>query len=276
MDKPAAGAVECGMTIRTSPWPAGVPCWADLTSPDMDATKRFYGAVLGWSFQQFGPEYGGYAIAEMRGVAAAGVGPAQGDSPVVWTLYFASDDADATAEAVTAAGGTIVVPVGDVGPMGRMFIAADPTGAAFGVWQAGQHIGAGIANEPGGLMWEDLRSSDPAAARAFYSAVFAFTTTPLEMPGDDYHTFQLPQEQAPLGGMGSLVGMQDMPSHWLVYFAVADTDAAATAAVETGGSVVVPAFDTEFGRLAGFSDPGGAFFMVIQPPAGAPMPDRAG
>ena len=30
------------MTIRTTPWPAGVPCWADLSTPDVTAAKGFY------------------------------------------------------------------------------------------------------------------------------------------------------------------------------------------------------------------------------------------
>jgi predicted enzyme related to lactoylglutathione lyase len=74
----------------------------------------------------------GYAVAEFRGAA----------------------DADETAAAVAEHGGAILLTPGDVGPLGRMAIATDPTGAVFGVWQAGMHI-AGLVNEPCGLTWED-------------------------------------------------------------------------------------------------------------------------
>ena len=87
-----------------------------------------------------------------------------------------------------------------------MAIAADPSGAVFGIWQAGQMIGSSLVNEPGGLTWEDLRSTDPAAAQDFYRALFGYRLDPVEMAGPDYGTFALPGEQAPLGGMGPMMG----------------------------------------------------------------------
>jgi hypothetical protein len=240
-----------------------VPCWADLSVPDIEAAKTFYTAVLGWTFQPTDDEYGGYTIAEASGAAAAGIGPMQPGSPIAWTLYIASDDADKSAAAVTENGGTVLVPAGDVGPLGRMFIAADPTGAAFGVWQAGTHIGAGVVNQPGGLSWEDLRSPDPDAARAFYSAVFGYNTQPLPDAGPDYQMFSLPNEQAPLGGMGGLMGT-DGPPQWIVYFGVAETSAAVQAAEQAGGSVLTPAFDSPYGTMASLADPAGATFWIVE------------
>ena len=107
------------MSTRTSPWPAGVPCWADLTTPDVAAAKAFYADVVGWSYQDTDAEYGGYTIAEARGAAAAGIGPLPPDGATAWTLYLASDDADATAAAVPQQGGTVLLPPRDVGPLGR-------------------------------------------------------------------------------------------------------------------------------------------------------------
>jgi uncharacterized protein len=171
------------MSTRTRPWPPGMPCWADLTVPDLAAATAFYSAVLGWSFDEPSAEFGGYVIAQAGGGAAAGVGPQQQPGvPPAWTLYLASDDVDATAAAVTSHGGTLLLPPGDVGGLGRLCVAADPTGAVFGVWQHGTHIGAGVVNEPGALSWDDLRTTDPSAAIAFYSAVFGWTTDPWRRP----------------------------------------------------------------------------------------------
>jgi uncharacterized protein len=261
------------MSTRTSPWPAGVPCWADLVTPDVDAAKAFYGPVIGWDYQDTGGEYGGYVIAQRDGHAAVGIGPLPEGAPTAWTVYLASDDADASAAAVAANGGVVVIAPGDVGDIGRMFVAADPTGAAFGVWQAGQHIGAGIVNEPGGMTWEDLRSPDPDAARAFYSAVFGYDTQTLPGAPDDYTTFTLAGEEAPLGGIGGMMGADGMPAHWIVYFSVASTDDAVAAAEAGGGTVIAPAFDTPFGRMAGLADPSGATFWVAQS-TGQPDPQR--
>jgi uncharacterized protein len=264
------------MSSRTSPWPAGVPCWMDLTVPDVDAAKAFYSAVLGWTFAPTEEEYGGYTIATVGDRAAAGIGPMPQGAHPAWTLYLASDDADATAAAVTENGGTVVLPPGDVGPLGRMFIAADPTGAVFGVWQAGTHIGASVVNEPGALVWEDLRSPDPDAARAFYRSLFGYATAPVDMAGPDYTTFHLPGEEAPLGGIGGMFGADDSPAHWLIYFAVADLDDAVGAAEANGGRVLARDIDSPFGRMATLADPAGATFMAIQPPSDQPRPVREG
>jgi uncharacterized protein len=267
------------MPIRTRPWPAGVPCWVDLSVSDVPAALAFYSAVLGWSFQEDTTgEYGGYAIAQVQGQAAAGIGPAmQPGIPAAWTLYLASDDADGTAKAVTDAGGTMLLPPGDVGPLGRMFVAADPTGAVFGVWQHGEHIGASWHSEAGGLTWEDLRTPDPDAARAFYTAVFGYETQTLEMAGPDYTTFTLPGAggEAPLGGMGPMFGAPEgTPPHWLVYFGVPDTDAALAAAVAAGGSQPMPPHDSPFGRMGSVMDPFGAVFTVVQTDGSSPPPER--
>lgn len=195
---------------------------------------------------------------------AAGIGPTpQPGLPAAWTVYLSGDDADATAKLVTDGGGTMLLPPGDVGRLGRMFVAADPTGAVFGVWQAGSHIGVGLHSEPGGLAWEDLRSPDPDRARAFYTAVFGYETHVLDGAAPDYTTFALPGDPAPLGGIGGMFG-SDAPPHWLVYFGVADTDLAVEQALAHGGSVPAPPFDSPFGRMGTITDPFGATFMVVR------------
>ena len=190
---------------------------------------------------------------------------------------MSSDDADRTAADVAEHGGTVVMAPMDVGSMGRMLIASDPAGGVFGVWSAGEHIGASLVNEPGGLTWEDMRSTDPDAARAFYGAVFGYDFQALEAAGPDYTTFHLSGDPAPLGGMGGMFGAPEgTPSHWLVYFNVADADAAAAAAGGGGGQVLAPPFDTPYGRMGPLADPAGAVFWVAQTKEELPMPDRSG
>lgn len=263
------------MSIRSARWPSGVPCWADVMAPDVEAAGRFYAAVLGWTVPQPDQQWGGYVVANVDGAAAAGIGPMQAGAPPAWTLYFATDDADGHTATTRAAGGKVLADPMDVADLGRMAILSDPTGAVFGLWQAGTMIGAELVNEPGGLVWEDLRSSEPAKAQEFYRELFGFRLDPMEMAGPDYSTFALPGEEAPLGGMGGMMGMPEgTPSHWLVYFAVTDTDTAVAAAEASGGTVVAPAIDTEYGRMAGLADPYGAVFMVMGT-TGEGTPDRA-
>lgn len=127
-------------------------------------------------------QWGGYVTAEADGQMVAGIGPVQQGARAAWTLYFAADDAEGVVAQTRELGGTVLGPVTDVNPLGRMAILADPSGAILGLWQAGTMIGAGLVNEPGGLVWEDLRSTDPAAAQIFYRGVFGYASTRSRWP----------------------------------------------------------------------------------------------
>ena len=251
------------MPIRSEAWPAGTPCWVDLGAPDLASSIAFYQAVLGWSFVDTGEEFGHYSLAQVDGHSAAAIGPKQDPGqPTAWTVYLASDDADSTAAAVTANGGTVLVAPFDIPGTGRMAVAMDTAGAAFGIWQQAGMIGAEIYNEPGGLAWTDARLTDPDSARRFYSAVFGYRYESLAGAPEHYTLFY--QQDALLGGIG---GMMDpaagLPSHWLPYFSVADADAAAAAATQAGGALQSPLMDSPFGRMAFMSDPDGAFFALV-------------
>jgi predicted enzyme related to lactoylglutathione lyase len=259
---------------RSTPWPSGAPTWVDVTTPDMDAAQAFYGGLLGWSFGEGDPDFGGYCMCEVDGLPAAGMAPAREGVPAAWTLYFAHDDAQAAADAITDAGGTLLSEVLRIGDAGTMVIGADPSGAAFGIWQTDQMIGVGVVNEPGGLSWEDLRSNDPDAAREFYASLLGWTYQPLPMAGPDYATFHHPGDDAPLGGLGGMMGMDSFPSHWIAYFGVSDVDAAVAYAEANGGHVLSPGFDTPYGRMAALTDPHGASFWVTTPAPDQVTPDR--
>ncbi|WP_432561927.1 VOC family protein [Kineococcus sp. SYSU DK003] len=253
------------MTIRTEPWPTGVPSWAELSSTDPAAAAAFYGAVLGWSTDETGPGHDGTLICRVDGHAAASIGR---NGPRSWTLFIATRDLDETVGRAGAAGGTVVVPAMDIGEFGRVAVVADPTGAPVGLFQQGEQPKSFWVNGPGGLNWEDLRSADPAASREFYAAVFGWRFEPLF---EEYGTVTNPDAPHPVGGIGPLWGSEP---GWLVYFGVEDVDAAVSAAQAAGGAVVEAAHDSDYGRMARLADPEGAQFAVFTPPAGAAQPDR--
>lgn len=246
------------MSVRDTAWPAGTPCWADVAVPDVPAALAFYGAVLGWEFTDLGEQFGHYTLAKVGGRDAAAIGGLQDPAqPAAWTLYLATDDADATAKAVEAHGGTVLVPPMQIPGNGRMAIVLDAAGAAVGLWESGAMTGAQVVNEAGGLVWEDARLTDAAAGQRFYTDVFGYTYDAVPGAPDDYATFSVGGEIA--GGIGGMMDAPDgTPSHWLVYFMVADVDAAVTAAEAGGGSAPMPATDTPFGRMAVITDPFGA------------------
>jgi predicted enzyme related to lactoylglutathione lyase len=99
------------MTIRTSSWPSGVPCWADVMATDVRASGSFSTAVLGWTVPEPEEQWGGYVTAEADGQVVAGIGPVQEGARTAWTLYLATDDAEGLVAAAPEHGGTVLGPV---------------------------------------------------------------------------------------------------------------------------------------------------------------------
>jgi predicted enzyme related to lactoylglutathione lyase len=254
----------------------GVPCWVDHSSSDPESAVRFYAGLFGWETEDAMPPDSGqhYFMARVRGRDVAAVSGQMNPGPPIWTTYIAVDDADATAAKVPGAGGRLFAEPFDVFDSGRMAVLADQAGAPFSIWQAGRHRGAGLVNEPGALSWNELTTRDPDGARRFYGEVFGWRTSSMDFGGTEYTVFHLPGEAEPeprtgIAGMMPMVGEQwptDLPSHWMVYFAVADTDGSSSRAEELGGRVAVPAFDSSVGRIAVLNDPMGAAFSVITLP----------
>jgi predicted enzyme related to lactoylglutathione lyase len=252
------------MTFRDTPWPVGTPCWVDLAVPDVSAATAFYGAVLGWSFVDSGPRYGHFHIAHSRDRAAAAIGPVAGSGRApAWTVYLATEDAVATSKSIMAFGGVVRSGPTEVAGGALMAIALDPTGATFGIWQAGGMIGAEVVAEPGALAWADVRSSDPTTGADFYSAVFGYTYRPVPDAPAGYVTVHIGNGDPVAGLVGTPEGV---PSHWLSYFAVEDVDRAVAVAARAGAEVLMPAEETGSGRIGILTDPFGATFAVHRPP----------
>ncbi|MGW0767680.1 VOC family protein [Streptomyces sp. NPDC002676] len=241
----------------------GGPCWTELGTTDLEGAKRFYAELFGWRPETDPrPEAGGYTMAHLGDAAVAALTPLYQESqPVAWNVSFAVPDADAAARKVEEAGGTVVLGPMDVFDVGRFAVALDPTGAAFQLWQARSFPGAGLFNAPGTLGWVELATRQTDRARDFYTTVFGWSVnasqwyTQWGIGGDDF------------GGMADMGDRfpQDVPAHWMPYFAVDDVDATAEVAVGAGGSVVVPPASMPGGRrIAVLRDAQGATFGVYK------------
>jgi predicted enzyme related to lactoylglutathione lyase len=243
----------------------GTPCWVDLGTPDIEAAIAFYSGLFGWEIELGPAEMGHYSMALLKGRPVAALADQQTPGVVAWTTYLATDDVDATFAKAQEAGATVFVPPMDVMTFGRMAVIADTGGAAVSFWQPGDHRGAELVNEPGTLCWNELTTRAVEESKTFYAAAAGLTTTTHPHPHGEYHEFHTASGRR-VGGIMPMTGDMwppELPNHWMVYFAVADTDAAVARCVELGGSVVVPATDIPPGRFAVVNDPQGGFFSVI-------------
>ena len=245
---------------------SGTPSWVDLQTTDPVAAKQFYGDLFGWTYDDNPVDDTGdvvYSMAKIRGLHVGAISPlgeqAAAGVPPHWNSYVSVDDIEAAVAKVAAAGGTVMAPPFDVLDAGRMAVIQDPTGAVFELWQAKNHIGAALVNEPGAFSWTELITPDIPKAAAFYNALFGWTseTHGEEMP---YTEFKLAGESI-AGAMNP--PMPGIPPLWGVYFSVADTDATVAQAKALGGAVMNGPMDIEPGRFAVLADPQGAMFNVI-------------
>ena len=226
----------------------GTPIWFELNATDPDAVQAFYEAVAGWRVAPSPmPEHGGYRIAEADGRPVAGIRQTMPEAPGFpgWAVYLASRDVDATATRVVEFGGRIRFGPVDIPHVGRFAMLSDPQDVVFALMapaapsesRAFGPVPLGAERTLGHGVWIELATPDPAAAFAFYGALYGW-----EKLG-----------AMPMGGMGeyAFIGRGDLrpgavmssaatgaPARWNWYVHVADIDAALATVREMAGTVL--------------------------------------
>jgi predicted enzyme related to lactoylglutathione lyase len=243
----------------------GAPCWIDLYSSDTDKAIAFYRDLFGWNAEPPQEQFGGYFTFTKDGRQVAGCMRNDGEQgyPDAWGVHLMANDVDAVAKATAEHGGSVEFGPMVVGDNGSSAMVKDPGGAIIGAWQPNQQKGFEVTGEPGTPAWFELHTRSYAPSVAFYRDVF----------GWDAHTVSDTDEfrYTTLGeGEGQLAGIMDdspypgdEPAHWAVYFSVSDADATLERIVQLGGSIVRPAEDTPYGRLATAADPTGTQFRIV-------------
>jgi predicted enzyme related to lactoylglutathione lyase len=246
----------------------GTFCWIDLGTPDVAASKRFYTTLFGWEAEDrsMGPD-AAYTVLMLKGRTIAALYPQEaastGGAPQ-WLSYISVASANDAARRATALGGTALMDPFDVLDVGRMALVQDTTGAVLALWEARRHTGAGIIGETNAMCWNELATTDPRRAEAFYTGLFGWGSGARTAGDASYTTFM--QDGAPRGGLLAIdASCGPVPPHWLVYFAVRDCDGQTALVQSLGGSVRVPPSGVpDVGRFAVVADPQGAAFAVIE------------
>jgi len=247
----------------------GEPCWIELFTPDTDAAAAFYGGLFGWTATDADEAFGGYRQFLRDGVPVAGLMANDGStgSPSTWSVYLAVDDAAATVAKARVAGAEVFAEM-QVGDLGHMAMLRDPAGAMVGAWQALEFAGTGVRAEVGAPAWFETLSKDYETSVGFYTDVFGWDAQTMSDTPDFRYTTLGRDEHARAGIMDAAGMLGDAVSRWQFYLQVADTDATVERAVAAGGTLVVPADETPYGRLAVLLDPAGVQFCLLGPAKG--------
>jgi predicted enzyme related to lactoylglutathione lyase len=250
----------------------GTFCWADLMPVDQARAIAFYGDLLSWVAGDPVPENGGYSsqfLGELDfSTRVAGIAGALPGAPPRWLTYLATDDVEATAVHVAAAGGKVVFAPHVVPGQRSLAIFADPTGAAFGVWQADGHEGFGPFAVPGAFCWAEVYTREARAAAEFYADVFDLELDVLSETDDfTYLLLRIAGQDDPVFGVMQMGDAypEHLGASWAAYLTTADTDASAKEVVRLGGKVIRQPWDSPFGHMALVEDTEGAQFYLSNP-----------
>ncbi|MGZ9896908.1 VOC family protein [Shewanella gaetbuli] len=113
--------------------------------------------------------------------------------------------------------------------------------------------------------WVELASTDWAAAKGFYQALFGWQAFDLSMPDGHYTMLQIDNEDvAAMYQISASMG-ENIPTHWTVYFAVDDVDSSINDITAAGGQLLIGPHNVgDAGRMALFADQEGSRFAIWQ------------
>ncbi len=122
---------------------------------------------------------------------------------------------------------------------------------------------------PGKFVWFEHVSNDAAKARAFYGALYGWTSNAMQMGDQPYHTIMNGAEPRAIGGFRAAA--PGMPSHWSSYLSVVDVDTAYAAATASGATSLIQPMDFgAVGRGCAIADPSGAAVCLWKGAQGDP------
>lgn len=251
--------------------------WYELMTTDADAASRFYQDVFDWRVSPSGQPGMDYRLitasaGQVGGILALDADMLGEGAHPAWLGYLAVDDVDACAASVEQAGGRIVVPPSDIPDVGRFAMVTDPQGAPFYIMRGAvdEASNAFAAEQPliGHCAWNELSTTDPDAAKAFYGAQFGWVKDgELDMGDHGHGAYEFLRHGFMFGAV--MPKMPEQPvSGWTFYFRVADIDRAVEAVKAGGGQVLngpmqIPGYEFTVNAM----DPQGAAFAFVGPRA---------
>jgi predicted enzyme related to lactoylglutathione lyase len=248
----------------------GTFSWVDLATTDQEGAKAFYAGLFGWDYDDMPIGDGAtYTMCRLDGKDVAAIAPQRDEErkqgvPSHWNSYFTVHDLDEGAPRASELNGNLMMPPFDVLDAGRMAVVADPTGAIFLMWQPKNHIGAGLVNVPGALTWNELGTTDVAAAKQFYADLFGWTYDDLDMDGQGTYSIIRSGDRSGGGIRAQTPQEESIPPNWLAYFGAVSVEESAATANELGGNVLVPTMRVPAGAFAVVADPRGAVFGLFE------------
>ncbi|GEJ56545.1 VOC family protein [Anaeromyxobacter diazotrophicus] len=250
----------------------GLFVWYEHLTKDVAAAIAFYSDVVGWKTQPFGEGGHDYTMwvgsqGPLGGVMELPAEAAKMGARPHWMAHVQVDDVDAAAKLAKKLGGKVWKEPEDIPTVGRFAVLADPQGPVFSVFKPSGPMSLHDPAKDGEFCWNELLTSDSAAAARFYGELLGWKILEeMDMgPMGTYRIFGVGDRR--LGGMMTTPKGAPPPPMWLYYASTSDLDAAIGRATRKGGKVMNGPMDVPGGgRIAQLMDPQGAAFALHQAP----------
>ncbi len=244
----------------------GVFVWHELLTTDPDAAKRFYGGLFGWTFEDVPAADGEtYTVIYHGDRPVGGIVDARSfgttDNVSQWVPVLSISDVDAAAASTSAAGGRVFSGPVDVEGRGRIAVLGDPQGGVITVLRSATGDPRTDDLSPGGFVWNEFWSEDPAGALAFYSRLGGYNTERSEVrAGRVYYNLA----HATVAAAGVLeTPVEGIGAGWVAYVGVRDVDESVARVEALGGKVIIDTVEMVGNSdAAGIVDPSGAGLML--------------
>jgi predicted enzyme related to lactoylglutathione lyase len=244
--------------------------WRELVTQNPKAAIKFYTELFGWTPTEMDMgAMGKYTVMKVGGREVAGFMEAKQPGPSMWLVYVTAENVDATVAKARELGAQIVVPGTDIPNVGRFGILKDPQGAAVATFTPAPRPAQEPPKGPGTFCWDELHTTDCAAAAKFYESMFGWTHKAGKAGEHEYWEWKAGDQF--IGGMMQIHGAE-YPPMWLSYVEVANVDPSNQRAIGLGAkSLVEPRDIPKVGRFSVLADPTGAMFALFKP-----SPEMAG
>jgi predicted enzyme related to lactoylglutathione lyase len=261
----AAGTSGCASGVQAPPAESltstrtpGRFVWHDLVTTDLAAAKKFYGGLLGWTFEDVDGTKGRYVFIRHDGRVIGGMAEVKsGINTSQWLSHISTANVDGVAKAALANGGRVAIKPFDIGKgRARLAVLVDPEGAPFGAVTLTPGDPAAREAAENEWLWHELWTADKPKATQFYAGLFGYQPGTRSFPAGNYEVLAYGSELR--------AGLQQLPNanvrpNWLPYVRVQSAKALAARATELGGTVLVPPQEKlRNGTVALVQDPTGA------------------
>jgi len=255
--------------LSGSPRLPGKFVWADLITDDALTAQKFYTALFGWKFY----DYGGYLIGRNDDRPMCGMfqrpRPADPNAKPRWLGYLSVPNVERAKEAVTKAGGRVLAPPQKMPKRGEQAVFADPEGALFGVVKSSAGAPQDFLADPGDWIWIQLLSRDGYKAAEFYRSVGGYEIIE-NTTSNKLSDYVLTSEGYARAAVRTLrTDDQKVRPTWLLFVRVKNVGESVALTKQLGGKVwIEPKPDLFDGKVAVIADPTGGAIGIMEWPEG--------